>query len=504
MADDHGSMNTTSTSRKSKEHVRVFVRRRCHRTTTRPKRPVLRSFSSERSQETIPFQSNQMEELVSMIQKKLNGRKKKSRHEKNIIVVNYKPVFVNSRAQRTPPPAKVPANPLPNAKLIPTDDDFSSATHYSRRRSLTTTSSDGSPLRSSRQRSPNQQSLSLDVPDVEDPLMFIEMMYQQLFTEDGHLRSGTEPTALANCVKQIVTNSRRNSISSSVTNRPISSQLKQTQANAQRQFSSSQMHHLSPASSPRLISNDQYSSTYSEEEEEEEPNTLVQTTSQPTVISKKSTDLSHRSLKRLDLNTYDHPHSQLHAFLHSSDQQRTVINRRTSTSANHTFRFSTDDTDNEDLDTFSDLNSMRYNQKAMRTSPSVDDDLTQTDSRLLSSSGYQSLDHSSKVFRERKSHSENDLVHSLFYTKSDKATDCLHYCPNCLRPPTISVIPPSPPTLLTPASESTTIMQRIQQPLGEMLMKYLNFILISKNVLLLPLFIFFLRQRPTHLGNSNH
>ena len=229
-----------------------------------------------------------MEELVSMIQEKLNGKKKKSRHEKNIIVVNYKPVFVNSRAQQRTPPAKATPNPLPTTKLIPTDDEFSSATHYSRRRSLTTTSSDGSPLRSSRQRSPNQQSLSLDVPDVEDPLMFIEMMYQQLFTEDGHLRSGTEPTALANCVKQIVTNSRRNSISSSATHRSISSQLKQKQSNAQRPFSSFQHHHLTL--------NDQYSSAYSEEEgeEEEEPNTLVQSTSQPSATAKKPADLSRR------------------------------------------------------------------------------------------------------------------------------------------------------------------------------------------------------------------
>jgi hypothetical protein len=42
--------------------------------------------------------------------------------------------------------------------------------------------------------------------------MFIEMMYQQLFTEDGQLRSEMEPTVLANCVKQIVTQSRRNSM----------------------------------------------------------------------------------------------------------------------------------------------------------------------------------------------------------------------------------------------------------------------------------------------------
>jgi len=51
------------------------------------------------------------------------------------------------------------------------------------------------------------------VPDVDDPLTFIELMYQQMFTEDGQLKAGSEPTAFANCVKQIVTQSRGNSLS---------------------------------------------------------------------------------------------------------------------------------------------------------------------------------------------------------------------------------------------------------------------------------------------------
>ncbi|CAF4922956.1 unnamed protein product, partial [Rotaria magnacalcarata] len=54
----------------------------------------------------------------------------------------------------------------------------------------------------------NTTPFSLDVPDVEDPLVFIEMMYQQLFTDDGQLRSGAQPTKLADCVKEIVTQSR--------------------------------------------------------------------------------------------------------------------------------------------------------------------------------------------------------------------------------------------------------------------------------------------------------
>jgi hypothetical protein len=226
-----------------------------------------------------------VEELVSLIQQQIKNKQKKSRNHKNIIVVNYKPVFVNSRQQKPSPTTKTSPIPIPKPKFVPTDDDFSSATHYSRQRSLTTTSSDGSPLRSTTNRVQHQQSVSLDVPDVEDPLMFIELMYQQLFTEDGQLRSGTEPTVLANCVKQIVTNSRRNSISSSIANGSTSSsRLKHTHSNStnqQRKFSSSSYQPFTPSkpisssSSPRLIPNEYYD-TFSEEEEEEEPETVVQ------------------------------------------------------------------------------------------------------------------------------------------------------------------------------------------------------------------------------------
>jgi hypothetical protein len=190
---------------------------------------------------------------------------------------------------------------------------------------------------------------------------------------------------------------------------------------------------------------------------------------------------------------------QIHAFLNSCQQKRTSINR--TTIVNNGFHFSIDDTDNEDLDTFSDLNSTRFNNKTIRTSPSIEEDLTHTDSRLLSSSGYQSLDRSRKSLQQSqqqqqkpilsKSHSENDLLH-----KNDTQIKCIHYCPNCIRPPTITVISPPIPT-----SSSSNIIQRIQQPVRIMLMKYVNFILISKNVLLLPLFIFLLRQRSIYIGN---
>ena len=49
------------------------------------------------------------------------------------------------------------------------------------------------------ERPTNEQPLSFRSPDdTDDPLMFIETMYQQLFTDDGRLRRDAEPTALAN------------------------------------------------------------------------------------------------------------------------------------------------------------------------------------------------------------------------------------------------------------------------------------------------------------------
>jgi hypothetical protein len=184
----------------------------------------------------------------------------------------------------------------------------------------------------------------------------------------------------------------------------------------------------------------------------------------------------------------------MHAFINSYDQKIMPTNRTTTIS--NGFRFSLDDTDNEDFDTFSDLNSIRFNNKTIGTSPSVDEDLTHTDSRLLSSSGYQSLDRSSKFLKQQKpilskSHSENDLFDLLY--KNNTQTRCIHYCPNCINSPNVIVIPPITPSL--------NLIKRIQQPIGEMFMKYLNFILISKNVLLLPLFIFLLRQRSLPIGN---
>ena len=288
MADglDRTTINPTS---KKKENVRAFIRHRRRYLSKQQKRISSPSSSSNNSHITIPSTSStNVEELVSFIEQKLNHKQTKSGNNKNIIVVNYKPVFVNSHQQKSSMTTRHSSPPVSKPKIFPTDDDFSSATHYSRRRSLTTTSSDGSSLRSTsnhskQQQQQRQESLSLDVPDVEDPLMFIEMMYQQLFTEDGQLRSGTEPTVLANCVKQIVTNSRRNSISSSIANGSTSSHLKHKKSNPspshQQQRKSSKSTSLSVPTP--LITNEQYD-TFSEDEEE--PATVVQTNTQHQTI----------------------------------------------------------------------------------------------------------------------------------------------------------------------------------------------------------------------------
>ena len=268
-----------SRPRKTKEQIRVFVRR--HRQSKRSK--TRKNFSRTRSKETL--RPKELAELVTLIQRELNQKRTKaSRHDRqHIVVVNYKPVFVNQRAREKKTKEKFTR--LSN-EHVDDDGEMSSATHYSRPRTFTSTSSDGSPVRST---AVNQNSLAIDVPDVEDPLEFIEMMYQQLFTEDGRLRSGTAPTALANCVKQIVTKSRQNSVSSSVSSLNVN-QPRLSQVNpSQRTLSTP---------SPRLVLNDQ-ENVFSEEEEddgeeEEEPNTVVQNHYHHATGLTKSTDVPRR------------------------------------------------------------------------------------------------------------------------------------------------------------------------------------------------------------------
>mgnify|MGYP001026050081 CR=1 FL=1 len=277
MPDGYNHTTDSNPTVKKKENLRIFVRHHRRQLNKQTKRNFhYSSTSSNSSHETISStSSSHVNELVELIQKKINYKQKKnSRQNKNIIVVNYKPVFINSQQkQQTKKPSTI--FPVDRPKIILTDDDFSSATHYSRRRSLTTTSSDGSPRRSTSNRS-QHQSLSVDLPDVEDPLVFIEMMYQQLFTEDGQLRTGTEPSALANCVKQIVTNSRRNSISaSSIVNGSTSpAHVKQMKSTYQSFLSTTKP--ISQSSSPRLIPNESYEANSDDDDDEgEEPQTII-------------------------------------------------------------------------------------------------------------------------------------------------------------------------------------------------------------------------------------
>ena len=170
----------------------------------------------------------------------------------------------------------------------------------------------------------------------------------------------------------------------------------------------------------------------------------------------------NRSSKQSSIS---HGDPQLHAFLNAYRHHQKRRSTTYSIYNSHT-PYSVDDTDNEDLDTFSDINSYR---KPIRQSPpaSIDEDTLHTDSKLFSSSGYHSL----------KSPS-ND---------SDKPVETsAHCCFNCVQ--TFPAIP---------SSSSVNLIQ----PLRDILVKYLNFVLVSKNILLVPLLIFLLRQRSLHIGN---
>lgn len=172
------------TGSKRKENIRVFVRRK--------------HLSSSYLSKSATTQSNSLEQLTSIIEKNCNKTKK------NIIVVNYRPVFTNSSNEKR-------TNEVNSTSASSIDARCSSSTTPNSIHSKT------SPIF-------QRKSTSFDVPDVDDPLTFIELMYQQMFTEDGQLKAGSEPTAFANCVKQIVTQSRRNSFArrdSTMTNNPL-------------------------------------------------------------------------------------------------------------------------------------------------------------------------------------------------------------------------------------------------------------------------------------------
>lgn len=182
------------------------------------------------------------------------------------------------------------------------------------------------------------------------------------------------------------------------------------------------------------------------------------------IDTNKKRHFSHdRSSKQSSTEHGDH--QQLHSFLNSYRHHQKRRSTTYSIYHSHT-PYSIDDTDNEDLDTFSDVNSYR---KVIRHSPpgSIDEDTLYTDSKLLCSSGYQSF--------KSPPPSACPIDSNTSLEKNS------HSCPNCVQT----------------SSSSISLIQ----PIREILVKYLNFILISKNILVIPLFIFFLRQRSMHIGN---
>lgn len=236
--------NSSPRVKRKKENVRVFLNHRRPISNRRFRRRTHQSQSSERSDETSSLQSDSIEQLVGSIKKQLRNYDKSSSRRKNVIVVNYRPVFVDTRRLKKQGRHQQEETNLPKHK-------------ESRRRN-----SDSSVKPSS---------MDLNVPDVEDPLQFIELMYQQLFTEDGRLRRPTEPSILANCVKQIVNHSRRNSMSS-----PLRQKTNSSSSLARSNLSISTM-----SSSQFLTLNDQFNSFGEEEnDDDDQAETLVQTHTQ--------------------------------------------------------------------------------------------------------------------------------------------------------------------------------------------------------------------------------
>lgn len=140
-------------------------------------------------------------------------------------------------------------------------------------------------------------------------------------------------------------------------------------------------------------------------------------------------------------------HNLILFFILIRKQQPTARFFRESSLNNSHHHASFDDTDHEDFDHFSDFNA---HQKVSQRSPtaSLDDDSPRTESKNVSSSGYQSM----------KSRSS----------------------PNCSHPPNFNAI---------------HILQRIQSPIRNILSQCLRFIFVSKHILLLPVFVFFIQQR---------
>ena len=194
MDDEDGYVNcyTSSNSRsKKKKNIRIFVQRK--------------RLSAGILHKSVPSKSTSLEKLTSVIEEYLNIKQKNSPNNKKTIVINYKPVVVNSRRQKS--------TGLKTQVSSTTTDKFSSTYDNDRRSSMEASSIlENSSFCPKSAGTFNQESSSFEIPDVEDPLMFIELMYQQLFTEEGQLRSEGKRKILANCVQEFVTRSRRNSM----------------------------------------------------------------------------------------------------------------------------------------------------------------------------------------------------------------------------------------------------------------------------------------------------
>ncbi|CAF1501348.1 unnamed protein product, partial [Didymodactylos carnosus] len=259
--------NIASISHKTKQkRFRVCLRRqakkRCHRreinSTTDP------LYISHDSVSTNS--DNEIHQLTELIEHQINlTKRRKFSNRKSIVIVNYKPtVFFNASTntkdknlseslatrffhtelnnhdkfkRSTTLPSMTFSDEKQSSSLIspstiPTDDDRSSnhnsnqmASHaydqaqakIRRRRSRTcvTTSSENQS---------QQHSLSFDLPDVDDPRLFIDMIYTQIFDDSGKLRNETvhEPNEYPDSVQQYVEDYRhdakRDSISSYYSN----------------------------------------------------------------------------------------------------------------------------------------------------------------------------------------------------------------------------------------------------------------------------------------------
>ena len=201
-------------NRRANTQIRVFISP--HRRSRHVSNGRLRSNSSE------------FQRFIGSLRKDFQQNENSFKTKKNIFVVNYKPMFVTHEKEEK--------------KIVPPAPKLS-----------------------------NPPMSSQDLPDAEDPLVFIEQMYQQLFTEDGQLRHETETNHFANRFKQMVTNSRRNS---SVHRESITSSNHQQKSSTP----SSWFHHNGSMPSSRFVSN---AVSEEEEEEEEEEKTETMRHSQP-------------------------------------------------------------------------------------------------------------------------------------------------------------------------------------------------------------------------------